>query len=83
MGVASSRGPNLARPVPSIVHAARGPRREIAETPGIGDVAELIADQLADPQMRELIEDLRGLGLRLEEEGAPPGEGPLRDRPSC
>ena len=27
--------------------------------------------------MRELIADLRGLGLTFEEEGAPPGEGPL------
>jgi DNA ligase (NAD+) len=30
--------------------------------------------------MRELIADLRTLGLRFEEEGAPPGEGPLSDR---
>ncbi len=30
--------------------------------------------------MRALFEDLRGLGLRLEQEGPPPGEGPLRDR---
>ncbi len=27
--------------------------------------------------MRELIADLRGIGLRFEEEGPPPGEGPL------
>ena len=27
--------------------------------------------------MRALIEDLRALGLRFEEEGPPPGEGPL------
>ena len=27
--------------------------------------------------MRALIDDLRALGLRFEEEGAPPGEGPL------
>ena len=27
--------------------------------------------------MRALIADLRGLGLHLEEEGPPPGEGPL------
>ena len=33
--------------------------------------------QLADEQMRALIEDLREEGLRLEEEGPPPGEGPL------
>ena len=29
--------------------------------------------------MRALLEDLRGLGLRLEPEGSPPGEGPLRE----
>ena len=29
-------------------------------------------------QMRELIADLREVGLRFEEEGPPPGEGPLR-----
>src|SRR5207302_1652660 len=28
-------------------------------------------------QMRSLIEDLRGVGVRLEEEGPPPGAGPL------
>jgi DNA ligase (NAD+) len=30
--------------------------------------------------MRALIDDLRSLGLRLEESGPAPGEGPLRDR---
>jgi DNA ligase (NAD+) len=53
----------------------------IAETPGVGPkMATRIAEQLADPDMRALIEDLRGLGLKLELEGPPPGEGPLRDR---
>ncbi|MCW3039215.1 MAG: ligA [Solirubrobacterales bacterium] len=50
----------------------------IAQTPGVGPImAERIAAQLADPQMRELIDDLRALGLRLHEEGPPPGEGSL------
>jgi DNA ligase (NAD+) len=50
---------------------------QIAETQGIGPiVARLIHAQLQDPQMRALIEDLRGI-LRLEAEGPPPGEGPL------
>jgi DNA ligase (NAD+) len=54
---------------------------EIADTPGIGPiVAQLIHDQLADEDMRALIEDLRGLGVRLEEEGPPPGEGVLSGR---
>ena len=30
--------------------------------------------------MRALLEDLRSLGLRMEQEGPPPGEGPLRER---
>jgi DNA ligase (NAD+) len=40
-------------------------------------MAALIHAQLADPQMRELIADLREQGLQFEEEGPPPGEGPL------
>ena len=52
---------------------------QIAETPGVGPkLAELIHGQLEDPRMRALLEDLRSLGLRLEQEGPPPGEGPLR-----
>jgi DNA ligase (NAD+) len=54
---------------------------QVAETPGIGPiVAERIHAALADAKMRELIADLRGLGLRFEQEGPPPGEGPLRDQ---
>jgi DNA ligase (NAD+) len=40
-------------------------------------MARTIHDQLHDPQMLELIEDLRGQGLRFEEEGPAPGEGRL------
>ncbi len=51
---------------------------QIAATPGVGPImAARIAEQLQDPQMRELIEDLRAIGLHLEEEGPPPGEGLL------
>jgi DNA ligase (NAD+) len=51
---------------------------QIAETQGIGPiVAGLIAEQLADEQMRALIADLREIGLKFEQEGPPPGEGPL------
>jgi DNA ligase (NAD+) len=42
-------------------------------------VAELIGAQLQDPKMRALINDLRPF-LRMEEEGPPPGEGPLAGR---
>jgi DNA ligase (NAD+) len=54
---------------------------QIAETPGVGPiVAQLIHDQLADPQVGDLIDDLAREGLKMEEEGAPPGEGPLSGR---
>jgi DNA ligase (NAD+) len=54
---------------------------QIAETPGVGPVvAELIHRQLADEKLRALIADLQTLGLTFEEEGPPPGEGPLRDQ---
>jgi DNA ligase (NAD+) len=54
---------------------------QIAETPGVGPkLAELIHEQLADPKLRALIADLRELGLQFEQEGPPPGEGPLRDQ---
>jgi DNA ligase (NAD+) len=50
----------------------------IEQTQGVGPkMAAVIHEQLADPAMQALLADLRGLGLRLEEEGPPPGEGPL------
>lgn len=50
----------------------------IAQTPGVGPVvAERIHEQLAEPAMRELIARLRAAGLRFEEDGPPPGAGPL------
>jgi len=54
---------------------------QITETSGVGEkMALVIAAQLADAQMRELIEDLREQGLRLCEEGPAPSEGPLANR---
>jgi DNA ligase (NAD+) len=51
---------------------------QLTETPDVGAImAERIRDQLDDPAMRELIAALRELGLRFEEEGPAPGEGPL------
>ena len=48
----------------------------IETTPGVGPkMAAIIAEQLT--QRRPLIERLRERGLRFEEEGPPPGEGPL------
>jgi DNA ligase (NAD+) len=51
---------------------------EIEQTPGVGPkMAVVIHEQLSDPAMRTLIEKLRAHGLRLQEEGPPPAEGPL------
>jgi DNA ligase (NAD+) len=51
---------------------------QIEEAPGVGPkMAQTIHDQLHDPRMLALIKDLRGQGLRFEEEGPPPGEGRL------
>ena len=51
---------------------------EIAQTPGIGSkMATSIVSQLSDPMVSELIARLRAAGLRFEEAGPPPGEGPL------
>jgi DNA ligase (NAD+) len=40
-------------------------------------MAAVIHEQLQDPLMRSLIAELRELGLKFEEDGPPPGEGPL------
>ncbi|MGI8863046.1 MAG: BRCT domain-containing protein [Solirubrobacteraceae bacterium] len=54
---------------------------EIERTPGVGPkMAHAIHEQLSDEQMRALIEDLRAEGLRMAQEGPPPGEGPLADK---
>ena len=80
-GVGFVTGRNLAQRFRTIDALLAADADQIAETPGIGPkVATLIADQLADPLMRELIADLQGQGLRFEQEGPPPGEGPLAGR---
>ena len=77
-GVGYVTGRNLAARFRSIDALLAATPDQIAETPGIGPiVAGLIHEQLADEQMRALIADLRGVGLNFEQEGPPPGEGPL------
>jgi len=50
----------------------------IEQTPGVGPkMAATVAEQLAQPDLSELIVRLRAAGLRFEEDGPPPGEGPL------
>jgi DNA ligase (NAD+) len=71
-------GRNLAqrfRDVDVLLHASE---EQIAETPGIGEkMARSIRAQLDERYMREVIADLRLLGLRFAEEGPPPSQGPL------
>jgi DNA ligase (NAD+) len=80
-GVGYKTGLNLAQQFRSVDALLAASPEDVAHTPGIGPtVAQLIFDQLQEPEMRALIDDLRGLRLRFEQEGAPPGEGPLAGR---
>jgi DNA ligase (NAD+) len=80
-GVGEVTGRNLAQRFRSIDALLAADAEQIAQTPGIGPiVAGLIASQLADPQMREVIAALRAAGLQFELEGPPPAEGPLADK---
>ncbi len=79
-GVGYVTGRNLAQRFRSIDALLAATPEEIADTPGIGPkLAELIHRQLADPQMRGQLDELRSY-VRFEVEGAPPGEGPLASR---
>ena len=74
-------GRNLAQRFRSIDALLDATPEEIEATPGIGSkMARIIHEQLSDSQMRELIQRLRARGLRFEQEGPPPGEGPLAGR---
>jgi DNA ligase (NAD+) len=80
-GIGAVTGRNLAQRFRSIDALMAASAEQVADTPGIGPiVGQLVHDQLQDEQMRALIADLRSVGLRLEEEGPPPGEGPLADK---
>jgi DNA ligase (NAD+) len=71
-------GRNLAQHFRSVDAMLAASPEQIEEAPGIGPkMAATIHDQLHDPVMVEVIEDLRGQGLRFEEEGPQPGEGKL------
>jgi DNA ligase (NAD+) len=71
-------GRNLAQHFRSIDAILDAAVEQIEEAPGIGPkMARTIHDQLHEPAMTALVNDLRELGLRFEEEGPPPGEGPL------
>jgi DNA ligase (NAD+) len=72
---------NLAQRFRSIDALMEASAEDIAQTPGIGPVvAQIVHEALQDPATRELVERLRAAGLKLEMEGAAPGEGPLADK---
>ncbi len=71
-------GRNLAQQFRTIDALLTAEPEAIEQTPGVGPkMAQTIHAQLHDPVMLALIEDLRARGLQLEQEGPPPGEGPL------
>jgi len=71
-------GRNLAQQFRTVDALLEASPEEIERTQGVGPkMAHKIHEQLADEKMRRLIADLRERGLQLEEEGPPPGEGPL------
>jgi DNA ligase (NAD+) len=74
-------GRNLAQRFGTLDALLAADPEAIEQTQGVGPkMAATIHEQLADPQMRALLEDLRAEGLTLEQEGPPPGEGPLADK---
>jgi DNA ligase (NAD+) len=71
-------GRNLAAQFRSIDALLAADPEAIEATPGVGPkMAAVIHEQLHDPIMEKLIADLRERGLQFEQEGPPPGEGPL------
>jgi DNA ligase (NAD+) len=76
--VGSVTGRNLAQQFRTLEALLDAGAEQIEATPGIGPkMAATIHEQLSDPQMRQLLTELRDLGLRTEEAGPAPGTGPL------
>jgi DNA ligase (NAD+) len=74
-------GRNIAQRFRDIDALLAASPEEIEQTPGVGEkMAASIRMQLDDGRMRELIADLRELGLRFAEEGPAPSEGPLNGK---
>jgi DNA ligase (NAD+) len=78
-GIGFVNARNLARHLRSMDALLAASGEEIAEVEGMGPIlARTVHETLAEPRVRELIEQLREAGLQMEEEGeAPPSEGPL------
>jgi DNA ligase (NAD+) len=76
--VGAVTGRNLAQQFRSVQALLAAEPETIEGTPGVGPkMAQTIHAQLHEPAMEALIADLREQGVRFEEEGPPPGEGPL------
>ena len=76
--VGAVTGRNLAAQFRSIDALLAADPEAIEGTPGVGPkMSHVIHDQLQDPIMEALIADLRAEGLTFEQEGPPPGQGPL------
>jgi DNA ligase (NAD+) len=78
-GVGYVNARNLARHLRTMDALLAAPEDALVEVEGIGPVmARTIAETLAEERTRELVERLRGHGLKMEEEGpAAPTEGPF------
>ncbi len=78
-GIGFVNARNLARHFRSMDALLAASDEEIAQVEGMGPIlARTVHETLAEPRVRELIEQLRGAGLQMEEEGdAPSAEGPL------
>jgi DNA ligase (NAD+) len=71
-------GRNLAQHFRTMQALLEASPEQVEQTQGIGPkMATKIYEQLQDEHMQKLIDDLTERGLRMDEEGPPPGEGPL------
>jgi DNA ligase (NAD+) len=78
-GVGFVNARNLARNLRSMDALFEASEDQLTEVEGIGPImARTIAETLAEERTRELVERLRGYGLKMEEEGPEaPADGPL------
>jgi DNA ligase (NAD+) len=78
-GIGFVNARNLARHFRSMDALLEASEEELSGVEGMGKImARTVRETLSEERTRELVERLRGYGLRMEEEGpAPPAEGPL------
>jgi DNA ligase (NAD+) len=78
-GIGYVNARNLARGLRSMDALMAASAEQLAEVEGVGPImAGTVSETLAEERTRELVEQLRGHGLKMEEEGPEPvAEGPL------